>query len=284
MRLQRTKRLIAFVGCHAAFAAGAESSLAITPATDATVLAIPAHYALVWADEFSKDGLPDPAKWVHDTSLNKTGWHNQELQYYAGPRAKNAFVRNGRLTITARKESLREKPDWGGQRYTSARLITRGKGDWTYGFFEIRAKLPCGKGTWPAIWTLNSPAVWPAGGELDIMEHVGREPGRVFSTVHTAKGHGGNGSGGAVHIADACHAFHNYQMHWTADWVRFGVDGVVHFEYKKSGSGRDQWPFDTPQFLILNIAVGGHFGGEVDERIFPVSMEIEHVRVYQPKK
>jgi beta-glucanase (GH16 family) len=284
MRLQRTKRVMALVGCHAAFAASAEimaepASRAVAPA-----LMIPADYAIVWSDEFSKDGQPDPAKWSHDTSLNKTGWHNQELQYYAGPRAKNAFVRNGRLIITARKESMREKPDWGGQRYTSARLITRGKGDWTYGFFEIRAKLPCGKGTWPAIWMLNSPAIWPAGGELDIMEHVGREPGRVFSTVHTEKGHGGNGSGGAVQIADACHAFHNYQMHWTADWVRFGVDGVVHFEYKNPRLGPEQWPFDTPQFLILNIAVGGLFGGEVDERIFPVSMEIEHVRVYQPKK
>jgi beta-glucanase (GH16 family) len=278
MRTLHTKRLMAF-GCHTAIAAGA-LSMAAVPAAAAT-LSVPAGYRLVWADEFDRDGLPDSAKWAYDTGMNKAGWHNRELQYYAGPRAENARVQGGRLVITARKESLSTAPDWGGQRYTSTRLISQGKGEWTYGFFQIRAKLPCGQGTWPAIWMLNRDVVWPAGGELDIMEHIGREPGRVFSTVHTAAGHGGNGSGAARQVSDACTAFHDYQMHWTADGVRFAIDGAVHFEYRNPRTGPERWPFDAPQFLILNIAVGGDLGGAVDDAVFPVSMEVEHVRVYQ---
>ena len=283
MRSLHTKRLMAF-GCHTAFAASALSLAACAPTAPvaaAATLGVPAGYQLVWADEFNTDGLPDPAKWAYDTGMNKAGWHNRELQYYAGPRAENAHVKGGRLVITARKESLASAPDWGGQRYTSTRLVTQGKGDWTYGFFEIRAKLPCGQGTWPAIWMLNRDVVWPAGGELDIMEHIGREPGRVFSTVHTAAGHGGSGSGAATQVSDACTAFHNYQMHWTADAVRFGIDGVVHAQYKNPRQGKERWPFDAPQFLILNIAVGGDLGGAVDDSVFPVAMEVEHVRVYQ---
>jgi beta-glucanase (GH16 family) len=282
----RTPRLFAF-GCHTAFAASVLSLAACAPvqkaAPSAAALAVPAGYHLVWADEFERDGLPDPAKWAYDTGMNKAGWHNRELQYYSGPRAENTRVQGGRLVITARKESLSAAPDWGGQRYTSTRLITQGKGEWTYGFFEVRAKLPCGKGTWPAIWMLNSDLVWPAGGELDIMEHIGREPGRVFSSVHTAAGHGGNPAGGGRQVPDACTAFHDYQMHWTADTVRFGIDGVMHFEYKNLRTGPDRWPFDKPQFLILNIAVGGDLGGAVDDTAFPVSMEIDHVRVYRAR-
>lgn len=257
-------------------------SWASEPKAQAT-LSVPAGYALVWSDEFDKDGMPDPARWVYDTHMNKAGWHNRELQYYSGPRAENARVQGGRLIITARKESLSAAPDWGGQRYTSTRLLTQGKGEWTYGYFEIRAKVPCGKGTWPAIWLLNSKVDWPAAGELDIMEHVGKEPGRVFSTVHTAANHAGQAIGAATQLDTVCTAFHDYQMHWTADWVRFAIDGKVHFEYRNSRQGRDRWPFDMPQFLILNIAIGGDLGGAVDDTVFPVSMEIEHVRVYQAR-
>lgn len=244
-------------------------------------LAIPEDYALVWSDEFSRDGLPDTAKWAYDTSMNKQGWHNREQQYYSSARAESAAVRDGKLVITARKEDRSEAQDWGGQHYSSARLVTRGLRDWTYGFFEIRARLPCAKGSWPAIWMLNTPLIWPAGGELDIMEHVGKEPGRVFSTVHTTAGSGGSGSGAATQVNDACTAFHTYQMHWTERQVSFGIDGKSHFVYANPGSGPDQWPFSAPQFLILNIAIGGYLGGEVDDSSFPLSMEIDYVRVYQ---
>lgn len=261
-----------FLGC-----AVDPPGLALAPSQP---LAVPAGYSLVWSDEFSGDGLPDPRRWVYDTGMNKTGWHNRELQYYSPARAENAELRDGRLVIQARKESMSQAADWGGQRYTSSRLLTRGRAEWTYGFFEVRAKLACGKGSWPAIWMLNSALDWPQGGELDILEFVGREPGRVFSTVHTAAAHG-TGKGGATQLADACTAFHNYQMHWTPKELRFGVDGRVHFVYANAGTGKDQWPFDAPQFLIFNIAVGGDLGGLVDDAAFPLRMEIDHVRVYQ---
>lgn len=242
----------------------------------------PPGYTLVWSDEFDRDGLPDPARWTHDTGRNKAGWYNNELQYYAGPRAENAVVRGGRLVMTARRESLSAAPDWGGQRYTATRLITRGKGDWTYGFFEIRARMPCGKGTWPALWLVGSGGRWPEDGELDIVEHVGSNPERISSAVHTAAGSGGSAVSGKARVPDACRAMHDYQMLWTRDGVWFGVDGVVHWHYPKNLAADPKgWPFDAPQFLILNIAVGGDLGGPVDDAAFPVTMEVEHVRVYQ---
>lgn len=259
------------------------SSSSPSPVAD-TAITLPSDYSLVWADEFSANGLPDASKWVHDTGRNKEGWYNNEKQYYSKPRLENAEVRDGKLIITARKEQMSTEADWGGQAYSSARLITAGKKDWTYGFFEVRAKLPCGKGTWPAIWMLGSQGAWPAGGELDIMEWVGSAPTRVFSTVHTTSGSGGNGSGNATQIADACTSFHNYQMHWTAQQISFGIDGKVHHIYTNAGKGISQWPFDAPQFMILNVAIGGDLGGAVDDSIFPVRMEVDYVRVYQKSK
>ncbi len=241
----------------------------------------PSDYRLVWADEFEQPGLPDPSRWVYDTGRNRAGWYNNEKQYYSAGRLENSEVRDGKLVITARLESLSTQPDWGGQRYSSARLITAGKADWTYGFVEVRAKLPCGKGTWPAIWMLGSQGSWPAGGELDILEHVGSRPDHVFSTVHTSSGSGGNGKGDGRSLSTACSQFHNYQMHWTAQEIRFGVDGQTHFVYRNAGTGSAQWPFNAPQFLILNVAIGGDLGGAVDDTIFPRAMEIEYVRVYQ---
>lgn len=251
--------------------------VAATPA----VQSVPSGYALVWSDEFNTDGLPDPSRWVHETGRNKEGWYNNEKQYYSAPRLENARVRDGVLTITARKEARSDQADWGGQAYSSTRLATLGKHNWTYGFFDIRAKLPCGKGTWPAIWMLGTEGIWPAMGELDIMEWVGSNPNRMFSTVHTTSGSGGNGKGGDRQITDACNTFHNYQMHWTAQAVSFSVDGKVHFTYANPGTGKAAWPFDAPQFLILNIAIGGDLGGAVDDSIFPVVMDVDYVRVYQ---
>lgn len=275
--------LVSAAGCGgggSSEAAGPPTTQPPAPSPTADLVR-PANYKLVWSDEFDKAGLPDSAKWAYDTGMNKQGWHNRELQYYSGPRAENAEVRDGRLVITARKESMTQAADWGGQRYTSTRLLTAGKADWTYGFFEVRAKLPCGKGTWPAIWMLGSQGGWPAGGELDIMEQVGSKPTHVFSTTHTTSGSGGNGKGAGTQVADACSAFHTYQMLWTTSEVRFGIDGKQHFVYPNAGTGKAQWPFDAPQFMILNIAIGGDLGGEVDDSIFPVKFEIDFVRVYQ---
>ena len=244
---------------------------------------IPKGYKLVWSDEFDKPGLPDASKWGYDTSRNADGWYNNELQYYAENRLENERVENGQLIITARKEKLGSAPDYGGQSYTSARLLTRDKAAWTYGFFEVRAILPCGRGTWPAIWTLGTGGAWPDDGELDIMEQVGKEPAKIFGTTHSTLS-GGMGIGGDTNLPDACTAFHNYQMTWTADHIMFGVDNVNYFEFKKATDATYAiWPFDKPQFMILNLAIGGNLGGPVDDNIFPAQMKIDYVRVYQSK-
>jgi hypothetical protein len=247
---------------------------------DATAAGVPPGYVLAWADEFDVDGLPDPARWDYDTDRNALGWYNNELQYYARDRPENARVSGGRLIITARREALNTRPDWGGQPYSSARLVTRGKASWTYGFIEVRAKLPCGRGTWPAIWTLGTRGTWPDDGEIDILEQVGSDPTRIFGTLHTLQS-GGPGTGGATRVADACSAFHDYQLTWTKDEIQIGVDGVNYYRAAKPAGGYAVWPFDFPQYLLLNIAIGGTLGGVVDDTIFPVTLEIEHVRVFR---
>lgn len=245
----------------------------------------PPGYALVWSDEFSGAGLPDSGKWSYDTEANATGWYNNELQYYAAARPQNSRIRNGALVITARKERLTSAPDYGKQAYTSARLITRDKASWTYGFFEVRAKLPCGRGTWPAIWMLGtSNAPHPANGEIDIMEQVGKNPDSIEGTIYTAAtGASSGGLSGATQVPDACTHFHNYQLTWTSDSLVIGVDNRPYFTYKNPGTGKASWPFDDPQYLILNLAIGGDMGGPVDDGIFPAQMEVDYVRVYQKR-
>ena len=257
--------------------------LALAALLPAPAMAQTDGYTLVWSDEFDKDGAPDPAKWTHDTHANKLGWYNKELQYYSADRLENARVEGGRLIIEARRETLSDRADHGGQRYSSARLITKGKAEWAYGFFEIRAKLPCGKGSWPAIWMLGATAGWPDGGEIDIMEHVGKTPGDVFGTIHNRSTVGTYGKGSQVRVPDACEAFHDYQLVWAPDTISLAVDGKPYHRYTNDKTGSAQWPFDQPQYLLLNLAVGGAMGGEVDDAIFPIRFEIDHVRVYQRK-
>lgn len=250
---------------------------------------IPNGYSQVWSDEFSEDGLPDPAKWTYDTHRNRKGWYNNEKQYYAAARLENSRVENGLLILEAHEETLSENSpsDWGKQKYTSARMMTQGLGDWTYGFFEIRAKLPCGVGTWPAIWMLpsDSDVVWPIGGEIDIMEHVGYEPGVIHHSVHTKAFNFGRGTQKTTQhdVPDACTAFHKYQLLWTSGFLMFGLDDKPKFLFKKEQEGNARWPFDKPQHLLLNIAVGGSWGGQkgIKKDAFPARMEIDYVRVYQ---
>lgn len=264
---------------------------AVTPAPDSAGTAVslpggvPAGWKLVWSDEFSRDGLPDPAKWAYDTGRNREGWHNDELQYYSHARLENSRVAGGKLYITARKERLTGEADYGGQAYTSARLITLGKYEFTYGFVEVRAKLPCGLGTWPAIWSLGTTGGWPENGEIDIMEHVGRNVGDVFGSIHTGAYNWPKGTQKTAHtsVPDACDRFHTYQLTWDADQMLIGVDNRNHFHFKNPKDGDPaKWPFDRPQYLILNLAIGGFLGGPVDDKIFPVSMEVDYVRIYKP--
>ncbi|WP_255474253.1 glycoside hydrolase family 16 protein [Pontibacter qinzhouensis] len=233
----------------------------------------------VWADEFTYNGLPDPNKWDYD--IGGSGWGNNELQYYTNS-ASNASVANGLLTITARKES-REGKD-----YTSARLVTRNKGDFLYGRFEIKAKLPTGKGTWPAIWMLHTDWAygnWPKSGEIDIMEHVGYDQNKVHMSVHTEAYHHSIGTQKTATkiIPTASSDFHVYRLDWTPYAVRGYMDDLLVFEFRNEGKGYSVWPFDKRFHLLLNIAVGGDWGGAqgIDPDIYPQTMEVEYVRVYK---
>jgi beta-glucanase (GH16 family) len=263
---------------------------AAAPLVSRIETSIPEGFELVWSDEFDSSGLPDPTKWKYDTFRNEPGWFNNERQYYAASRPKNARVEAGSLILEAHQEDLATAgfPDWGGQEYSSSRLITQGLGDWTYGFFEIRAKLPCGRGTWPAIWMLPSDpdVVWPAGGEIDIMEHVGFEPGVIHHSIHTTAFNFSRGTQKTTQhvVPDACDAMHKYQLLWAPEILLFAVDDEPKFLVRKESDRRTRWPFDQPQHLLLNIAVGGTWGGQrgIDSDAFPARMEVDYVRVFQP--
>lgn len=242
-------------------------------------------YDLVWSDEFDYTGKPDPEKWSYD--VGGSGWGNNELQYYT--EGDNAYVEDGYLTITAKKEQFNKLE------YTSSRLITKNKGDWLYGKIEVYAKLPEGRGTWPAIWMLPTDwkyGGWPRSGEIDIMEHVGYEMGRIHGTVHTNAFNHMNGTqlGKSVIRDDAHEAFHLYSIEWYPDKIKFFVDNKIYFVFKPSNMKSDityqEWPFDQQFHLLLNIAVGGNWGGAngVDESIFPQEMLVDYVRVYQSEE
>lgn len=246
-----------------------------------TPVPVATTYQLVWSEEFDKDGLPDSTKWGYDVGGN--GWGNNELEYYTNARLENARVVNGNLIIEARKESF------SGRNYTSARLLTKNKAQWTYGKFDIKAKLPKGTGMWPAIWLLsaNDPLHWPDDGELDIMEEVGFNQNVIYGTAHNKLYNGANGQqkGGNTLVPDADNAFHIYSLEWTTNQVVWSVDSVPYFTYADPGLGFGGWPYANDFFMILNIAVGGNWGGQkgVDDSIFPQQMVIDYVRVYQKK-
>ncbi len=233
----------------------------------------------VWADEFTTNGLPDATKWGYDIGGN--GWGNNELQYYTNS-LNNAKVEDGSLVITAIKEPIN------GKNYSSARLVTKNKGDFLYGRFEIRAKLPAGRGTWPAIWMLPTDWAygdWPKSGEIDIMEHVGYDLNKVHVTVHTqAYNHSiGTQKGTHMIVPTATTEFHKYRVDWTPYAVRGYIDDQLMFTFINEGKGSAAWPFDKRFHLLLNLAVGGNWGGAqgVDDTIFPKAMEVDYVRVYK---
>jgi len=261
----------------APFASDAESS---TYATH-----IPDGYHLVFSDEFDVAGAPDPWKWAYDTRQNKQGW-NSEKQYYAANRTKNARIENGHLIIEAHKERLSDMADWGGQAYSSARVTTKDKKGWTYGFYDIRAKLPCATGTWPAIWLLTAPPKWkwPENGEIDIMEMIGWDANKVHGSLHTqATERDKIKQTSTVMVANSCSAFHSYQVDWQPERITFMVDNVPYYSVDKKDADYDHWPFDHDHYLILNVAVGGNWGGKkgIDDTAFPQRMEVDYVRIYQ---
>ena len=247
-------------------------------------IARPQGAALVWSDEFNGKAV-DRSKWRFDTSRNKAGWFNKEQQYYSEG-TRNARLSNGRLIIEARKERLRGLKDLGGQPYSSARLTSKGLASWTYGFFEVRARLPCARGTWPAIWMLPEVGRWPEGGEIDIMEHVGSDPTTIHATLHTELFTHSKGThrGAQRKLPTSCSAFHVYQLDWRPDSITIGVDGEAYMRVRNDQpGGRGAWPFDAPFHMILNLAVGGDWAGSkgIDDAAMPQRLEVDYVRVWQ---
>lgn len=239
------------------------------------------NYELVWADEFDGTEL-DLTSWTHEIGGN--GWGNNELQYYTDEEA-NSYVENGSLFIKLIKENYE------GNSYTSARLVTKGKQDFLYGKIEMSAKLPTGKGTWPAFWMMPTDSyygVWPNSGEIDIMEHVGYDFGVVHHSIHTEffnhQDHTQKGGSGTYENLDT--EFHKFSLEWLPDRLIYSVDDEVIYEYDLDDFDcvkKGHWPFDKDFFVILNLAFGGFWGGAqgIDASLTEALYEIDYVRVYQ---
>jgi beta-glucanase (GH16 family) len=254
----------------------------LTCALSATAQGIPG-WTLVWSDEFAQaDGTsPDSAKWAYETGTGSGGWGNNELEYYTS-RTNNVRIENGQLVIEARQESYL------GSGYTSARLKTQGKASWTYGRLEARMKIPRGQGIWPAFWTLGANITsvnWPTCGEIDILENIGSEPTTVHGTVHGPGYSGGNGIGGPYSLPGNpvfADDFHVYAVEWTTNQIKWFVDNQQYFSVTPANlpSGAT-WVFTQPQFLLLNLAVGGNWPGSPNgSTVFPQRLTVDYVRVY----
>lgn len=240
-----------------------------------------AGWQLVWNDEFAQaDGSsPDPAKWGFETGGG--GWGNSELEHYTA-RTNNVRIEGGQLVIEARAES------YGGNHYTSARMLTKGKWSWTYGRIEARIKIPKGQGIWPAFWMLGAnidSVSWPACGEVDIMENIGREPALVHGTIHGPGYSGGKGIGGPCSTTNGAafaDDFHLYAVEWTTNQIKWSVDGQQYFTVTPASLPHGTtWVYTQPQYLLLNLAVGGKWPGNPDaSTVFPQQMRVDYVRVY----
>ncbi len=253
-------------------------------------------WKLVWSDEFDQPGAPDPDKWnIERWPARKV---NDEDQAYTA-RTKNLRVEEGRLIIEAHKEDFRNAA------YTSGRVQSAGKGDFLYGRAEVRARLPSGKGTWPAIWMLPSDPfryattceagedwqgsstcdAWPNSGEIDILEHVGYEMGHVHGTVHNKAYYWVKWEQrkGRILFDDVADEYHVYALEWTPERIDIFVDDSLYFTYVNEKDGWESWPYDHPFHLVMNVAVGGMWGrsgGGIDDSIFPQKMEVDYVRIY----
>lgn len=235
---------------------------------------------LIWSDEFNE--TIDANVWSFETGSN--GWGNQELQNYTN--GNNAHIENGKLVITARK--VDENKAAGS--YTSTRMITLGKKEFTYGRIEIRAKLPSGKGVWPAIWMLGSninQVGWPACGEIDIMEYVGYQPNYIHGSIHCPASYGATEFTKKLELENCEEEFNSYGIIWSENSIAYYVNNpeTPFYTYTPKALDNSHWPFNKPCFIILNLAVGGTWGGAqgVDNSIFPQTMEIDYVRVYKIK-
>lgn len=265
-----------------------------SPGTPDLTLIKPDSYVLKWSDEFSQDGAPGTA-WAYDEGsplLGGTVWGNNEKQFYTRE-ASNVFVSNGLLTIQAVEGVPIGAPSGLGLVATSARITTdtdayyRALNATPYGFYEIRAKVPCVAGAWPAIWMMGKNGSWPGRGEIDIMEWFGAffdgQPNQVQSAIHTNNHFGNTALYAKQNLANMCTEFNRFQLHWTANEILIGVNGAPTFSYKKpSNANANSWPFDQPAHLLLNVAVGGNLGGNVALSNLPaMRMQVDYIKVWQ---
>ncbi|MDA9554822.1 family 16 glycosylhydrolase [Pelobium sp.] len=250
-----------------------QSNLTTKKSIQVTVNVSPVGSTLVWSDEFNTDGTPDPTKWGYDIGTGSNGWGNAELEYYTS-RPDNVVIQNGILKIKAIKEN------YSGSTFTSARILTKDKFAFKYGRVEVRAKVPAGVGTWPAIWMLGSDintVQWPNCGEIDIMEHLGRDLNKIYGTLHYPNRYGANADGGTRLISNATTEFHIYALDWSASTIKISVDGqTVHTVANSTAI-----PFNHDFFFIMNLAIGGNFGGAVDPALTNATMEVDYIRVYK---
>jgi beta-glucanase (GH16 family) len=252
--------------------AKASNGLTASATKAITVTKSSTYTNLVWSDEFNTAGAPDGTKWGYDIGTGSGGWGNQELQYYTD-RPENVICDGGVLKIKAIKEAYQ------GSAYTSARLLTKGKYEFRYGRVEIRAKVPATVGTWPAAWTLGadiSTVGWPACGEADILEHRGSDLNKIVAALHYPGRSGGNADVGTTTIQNASTEFHIYSFEWTASTLQFFVDGRLFHSAVSTGT----MPYQKNHFLLLNLAIGGSFGGAVDPAFTTATYEVDYVRVY----
>ena len=228
---------------------------------------------LIWEEDFNGQSL-DETVWNFETGdgCPNCGWGNNERQVYT---KNNHAIENGNLIITAKKE---------GDAYTSTRITTAGKKEFTYGYVEARVKLPSGQGIWPAFWMLGANITqdgWPLAGEIDILEYLGRDPDMVYTTLHTKDHHAGNASSKKTPMEGMEEGYHTFGVNWTKNAMEFYVDDQKVYTYDPERKTAENWPFDKPFFVILNMAVGGWFGGpEVDDSIFPQQYFVDYVKVY----
>lgn len=242
---------------------------------------------LVWSDEFGYTGLPDATKWAYDVGGN--GWGNNELEYYTGSRAKNAWVDSGVLKITVRLEDTTSvsRGTSTTNHFTSARIVTRGKASWTYGRFEARMKMPKGLGMWPAFWmiptTPNPYGYWPQSGEIDIFENWGYDAGTMRGSVQTSNHNGGTSVHSAMQAKAPADSFHVFALDWSKDTIAVSLDSMVYFKYGNPHTTSADWPFDQPLYIIINVAVSGTWGDTTQTQTsnLPQSLVVDWVRVWQ---
>ncbi len=255
-------------------------------------------WKLVWSDEFEQTGFPDKTKWGYEIGFVR----NRELQYYTDGLRQNTRVESGMLVLEARIDRFKnpkyhpdpeiQKKSWQNERpyseYTSSSITTKGSASWLYGRIEVRAKLPTGRGLWPAIWMMGTnkrKVGWPACGEIDIMENVGLDPDIIHGTVHvkTVENSKHASRGSDIKIDKPYESFHVYAIEWFENRIDFFVDDNKYFTFKNDNTDNMDWPFDKKQYLILNVAIGGSWAGKagIDQTVFPQMMYVDYVRVYE---